>query len=184
MAGAYQRMITTKHVQEALSRSYVSAIAAMAGVDFSLGHEFDYGFDGTFRPVSLRNNRRVVNGYPLDFQLKCTKNWAHEKENVAYNIETKTYNDMVSRAPSEIGAMLILLCIPDEECDWAQFSEDYMTLRRCCYYAKITGNPVENEKSTKKILIPRVNILTGESLKVLLNEERLRITGGKPDGEK
>jgi hypothetical protein len=123
-------MITSKHIQEALSRSYVRTIAAMAGANIS-GTEFDYGYDGCFRPVSVRKKRLVQSGYPLDFQLKCTKNWVHEDNDVAYNMETKTYNDLVSRSASEIGAILILLCVPGEQKDWVEFSEDYMKLRRC-----------------------------------------------------
>lgn len=176
-------MITTEHTKEALSRSYVTAIAGMAGVNLTLGHEFDYGFDGTFRPVSIRGKRRVESGYPLDFQLKCTENWSHEGDQLAYAIQTKTYNDLVSRHPTEVGAVLIVLCVSETQSDWVEFCEDYLTLRRCCYFMSLSGAPLPNEHSTKKILIPRSNILTGASLKKLLADERERKLGGKSDGK-
>ncbi|NKK59857.1 DUF4365 domain-containing protein [Rhizobium leguminosarum bv. viciae] len=167
-------MITIQHTQESLSRAYIHAISGTAGVNCSIDRQFDYGFDGTFRGVSIRGSRRVENGFPLDYQLKCTKNWSHEGDNVAYNIETKTYNDLVTRDPEGLGAVLILLCVPEEQHQWAVFSEEFMTLRRCCYYTILSGDPVPNENSKKKILIPRANVLTADALNQLLSDERAR----------
>jgi hypothetical protein len=153
-------------------------VAGCAGVNWCPNREFDYGFDGTFRPVAIRNSRRVETGFPLDFQLKCTKNWKFEGEHVAYSLETKTYNDFVTRDPEGIGAVLILLCVPEEQDEWAVFSEDCMTLKKCCYFYKPEGAPVENEQSHKKILIPRTNVLNANSLKAILEAERNRKLNG------
>ena len=171
-------MITQQHTQESLSRAYIHAVAGCAGVNFSLGAEFDYGIDGTFRPVSIRGSRRIETGFPLDFQLKCTVNWAHEGTDVAYSIKSKTYNDLVTRDPESVGAILILLCIPPEQGHWAEFNEEYLTLRRCCYFLTLNGDAVENEESTKKILIPRANVLNAQSLLGLLAAERHRKLNG------
>jgi hypothetical protein len=170
-------MITLQHTQESLSRSYIHAIAGSAGVNLHVGREFDYGFDGTFRPVIVRDKRRVESGFPVDFQLKCTKNWSHEADKVAYSIETKTYNDLVTRDPEGIGAVLILLCVPNDPAEWVEVSEDYITMRRCCYYTVLSGTPVANEESTKKILIARANVLTPNALTGLLAAERERKAG-------
>lgn len=170
-------MITQQHTQESLSRSYVLAIAGSAGVNLHVGREFDYGFDGTFRPVAIRGKRRVETGFPVDFQLKCTKKWKHEADKVAYHIETKTYNDLVTRDPDGIGAVLILLCVPDDHHEWVEVSEDYIRMRHCCYYTVLSGTPAANEKSTKKILIARANVLTPDALNGLLAAERERKAG-------
>lgn len=170
-------MITQQHAQESLSRSYIHAIAGSAGVNLHVGREFDYGFDGTFRPVTVRGKRRIETGFPVDFQLKCTKNWSHEDDNVAYSIETKTYNDLVTRDPDGIGAVLILLCVPAEQVEWVEVSEDFIKLRHCCYYVILSGTPTKTEDSTKKILIARTNVLTPQSLNDLLAAERARKAG-------
>lgn len=167
-------MITIQHTQESLSRAYVHAVAGSAGVNCSIDRAFDYGIDGTFRPVAVRGDRLVENGFPLDYQLKCTKNWAYEDDMVSYSIATKTYNDLVTRDPEGIGVVLLLLCVPENQGSWAEFSEDFLTLRRCCYYTMLAGEPVENENSTRKILIPRANVLTANSLNQLIAAERTR----------
>ncbi|GBR25868.1 hypothetical protein AA0488_0763 [Kozakia baliensis NRIC 0488] len=96
---------------------------------------------------------------------------------MAYSIETKTYNDLVTRDPEGIGAVLILLCVPDNPAEWVEVSEDYIRMRRCCYYSVLSGDPVANEGSTKKILIARKNVLTPEALIRLLTTERERKLG-------
>ena len=171
-------MITLQHTQESLSRSYIHAIAGSAGVNLHVGREFDYGFDGTFRPVIFRKNRRVESGIPVDFQLKCTTKWTYEGAEVAYNIETKTYNDFVSRLPAEIGCVLILLCVPEDDSQWVDVKEQHMILKHCCYFSSISGTPTGNEESTKKILIPRSNLLTALALRELLEVERVRKLNG------
>ncbi len=171
-------MITVQHTQESLSRAYIHAIAGSAGVNCSIDRAFDYGIDGTFRPVVLRGNRRIENGFPLDYQLKCTVNWEYVNDTLAYDVKSKTYNDLVTRDPEGLGAVLLVLCIPTEQAHWAEFHEDYLTLRRCCYYMVLAGEPVQNEASTKRIFIPRTNVLTAQSLTELLEAERLRKIGG------
>lgn len=171
-------MITVQHTQESLSRAYIHAVSGCAGINCSIDRAFDYGIDGTFRPVALRGTRRIETGFPLDFQLKCTINWEIEDQTIAYSIKSKTYNDLVTRDPDGVGVVLVLLCIPNEPAGWAEFTEEALILRRCCYFHVLTGDPVENENSTKLIYIPRSNVLNATSLQGLLETERERKLGG------
>lgn len=171
-------MITEQHIQEGLSRSYIQAVAGVAGVNLAAQPEFDYGFDGTFRGVTIRGERRVESGFPLDFQLKCTKNWRIDGDFIVYDLESKTYNDFVSREPEANGALLILMCLPSDRESWLDISEDYMKVQKCCYFFRIEGETVPNEKSTKRIRIPRTNVLTCQAVKKELKEERERRIGG------
>jgi hypothetical protein len=86
----------------------------MAGVLFELtsNTSFDYGLDGHFAPVVIRDRRRVTSGHPLDFQAKASINWELVDEEVVYDLEAQTYNDLVSRSLSETTCILILLCLP------------------------------------------------------------------------
>jgi hypothetical protein len=75
-------MITTQHIEETLSRAYVRAIAATAGVIVNVD-ELDYGCDGAFRSVTWRNSRRVVTGFSIDFQLKASIRWSETATEIA-----------------------------------------------------------------------------------------------------
>ncbi|ARO21939.1 hypothetical protein TAL182_CH00104 [Rhizobium sp. TAL182] len=172
-------MITTSHLKESLSIGYVTATAAAARINLSIKREHDYGVDGTFLAMAQRvqgvddegnvEYRYVESGTRLDFQLKCTTNWEFRGSNVAWKISTQTYNDLVLR-PAHAPLILVLMCLPKEEVEWLSTTEQQLILQHCCYYAKITGQPVANENSKKLIEIPRANVLTPEAVSGLLTE--------------
>lgn len=169
-------MITRQHCQELLSRAYIHALAASAGVNFSMGHAHDYGIDGQFKPVVARGHRLIESGAHLDFQLKASTDWQQVEHDIVYDLEAKNYNDIVDREPGATGFVLILLCLPSEESDWAAFTEDSLVLQRSCYWMRLEGALTDNV-ATKRIFIPRANLLTADSLKAVLEIERLRRLG-------
>jgi len=168
--------ITIQHTQEILCLSHIYAVAGMAGVNLSVSHVFDYGVDGQFTPVVARNGRLVNSGYPLDFQAKATINWELGDGNIIYDLEAKTYNDIVSRTAAETTLILILLCLPQTQNEWHGATCDETILRHCCYWHTFTGEVTDNSRS-KRIFIPRSNLLTADSLTELLATERERRQG-------
>jgi Domain of unknown function (DUF4365) len=86
-------------IEELLSVAHVQAVAARAGVSIS-SFDKDFGVDGTFRQTMATGNRRFTSGYALDFQLKASTKWVLEPEFIAYDLEVKSYNDLVHRRVS------------------------------------------------------------------------------------
>lgn len=155
------------------------AVAGLAGVNLHLGAEYDYGVDGSFRRMMFRGTKRVDTGLLLDFQLKSTIDWAVDGGDIVYALRSKNYNDLVTREPDAVGAILLLLCLPAEQPPhWLEISEDQLVLRHCCYWASLVGDPVPNEDSTKTIRIPRGNVFNSAELLRLLELERDRRLGG------
>ena len=172
-------MITQQHTKECLSVAYVHAVAGRAGVLIG-SHNLDYGVDGSFQPLVTRSDgRRFPSGFPIDYQLKTTTDWEHDGDKVRYDLEAKTYNDLGSRPPGSIPCVLILLCLPPTEIDWVGITESELVMRNCCYWTYISGPPTTNT-ATKRIWIPRANVLTPESVNSLLAEERNRQIGSAP----
>ena len=171
--GAPQVSITVQHIQESLCLAHIYAVAGMAGVAHSLRNVHDYGVDGQFDPVIIRHGRRVVSGHPLAFQAKATINWELVEGEIVYDLEAKTYDDIVSRTDSEITMVLILLCMPKEQADWHITTPDATTIRHCCYWAILGGDPCGNA-SKKRIRIPATNLLTPDSLRELMEAEKVR----------
>ena len=146
----------------------------MAGINHAVKHVHDYGVDGVFATVTERaNGRRSTSGYPLDFQAKATTNWRLVDDHIVYDLEAKTYDDMVTRDVSETTLILILLCLPKSQSEWHEATTGATTIRHCCYWHILAGEPCEGT-STKRIFIPVSNLLTADSLKTLLVGERLR----------
>lgn len=147
----------------------------MAGVLFegTSSTSFDYGLDGHFRSVVIRGARRVTSGHPLDFQAKASANWELMNNEIVYDLEAKTYNDLVSRSDAEATLVLVLLCLPKNQSEWHISTASETTLRHCCYWYVIRGEITDNT-ATKRIFIPCENLLTPENLKMLLVAERTR----------
>lgn len=179
-------MLTKDHAQELLSRAYVQAVAAAARVNIKMESAFDYGFDGQFDSVAIRVgqdgdgkpvNRHINEGFPIDFQLKCSWKWTADATDITWSIKTKTYNDLVTRPAEAVPAILILMCLPPNEADWLTLTEESVLLRKCCYFAKLSGPAAETETSTKQIKIPRTSVLNAANLTSLLAAEKSRRLG-------
>lgn len=109
--------ITEQHTEESLCFAHIYALAGVAGVNYS-ANRYDYGVDGHFIPVRRRGNRFIDSGFPLDHQAKATINWELKDGKIVYDLEAKTYNDLVGRTAAESSIILILLCLPKEREQW------------------------------------------------------------------
>ncbi|GAB4197756.1 MAG: hypothetical protein Fur006_46740 [Coleofasciculaceae cyanobacterium] len=161
-------MLTDQHIAEALSRAYVRAIAGRAGLNLAI-REYDYGVDGSFDEVIVRQNRRVESGFSLSFQLKASTQWQLNSTHIVYDLEAKTYNDLILRRSmrAAIPCILILLALPSDPTQWLMCEESEIRLRGTCYWEYLSGNLTEN-RSSVRIRIPRSQRLTPESLLTLM----------------
>lgn len=164
------RVLTTQHIQEDLSAAYAVAVGARAGVNTHFSRR-DYGVDGSFNEVISRNGRRVESGFAVDFQLKASKLWDLKEGKIAYDLEAKTYNDLVARETRATPLVLILLCLPENESDWLDISTNQLIMKRCCFWSRLDGEPTEN-RASKRIFIPQEQLLTPEAVKQLIESVR------------
>ena len=163
-------MLTEPHIIESLSRAYVRALAGKAGLNLSV-REYDYGVDGNFDEITIRDKRRVESGFSLSFQLKASTQWQRDDNTVIYDLEAKTYNDLVLRRNFRMAVpcILILFALPPDSSQWLIYNEEEMRLRGSCYWDYLSGAPTENRQSVR-IRIPRQQRLTAESLLDLIEK--------------
>jgi hypothetical protein len=163
-------VLTEPHIIESLSRAYVRALAGKAGLNLSV-REYDYGVDGNFDEITIRNKRRVESGFSLSFQLKASTQWQRDDNTVIYDLEAKTYNDLVLRRNFRMAVpcILILFALPPDSSQWLIYNEEEMRLRGSCYWDYLSGAPTENRQSVR-IKIPRQQRLTSESLLDLIEK--------------
>jgi hypothetical protein len=171
-------LITREHTQEALSTAYVHALAGMAGLNIGTRAIQDYGVDGTFHRIKIRNGERVQTGHSLVFQAKASTDWSFRDGVVVYDLEARAQRFLTDRERGEAMAILILLCLPKEPEDWLGGDEQHLRLQHCCYWylPEAAELPSEN-KSTARIFIPRANVLTPSSLQDLMALAREKAMG-------
>jgi Domain of unknown function (DUF4365) len=122
-------VLTEPHIIESLSRAYIRAIAGKAGLNLSI-REYDYGVDGNFDEVIIRKNRRVESGFSLSFQLKASTQWQRDDTSVTYDLEAKTYNDLVIRRSLKMAVpcILLLLTLPPDSSEWLIYKCDFVVV--------------------------------------------------------
>ena len=169
-------MTTTEHRKEDLSRAFVQAIAAKAGMTVSInGRSHDYGIDGQFHKVSIIHGKFRETGINLDFQAKATINFTNYQDCIKYELDTSTYN-MLSERSSRLRAtpaILILLCLPQHADEWFKLSDKELILKNCCYWTRITDQKTSNSSSIT-ISIPTKRLLSPDSLTQLLEHIELK----------
>ena len=116
------------------------------------------------------NRKRKESGFHLDFQLKACKNVAITPGEARYDLDADTYNYLVDRHETKHTnkVLLILLALPDTEAEWLSLSEEKLVLKKCCYWISLAGALSQNKES-RRVAIPRANLLTSERLVELLN---------------
>ncbi|MGI0489457.1 DUF4365 domain-containing protein [Pantanalinema rosaneae CENA516] len=161
-------VLTDQHIAEALSRAYVRAIAGRAGLNLAI-REYDYGVDGSFDEVIVRQNRRIESGFSLSFQLKASTQWQLDSTHVIYDLEAKTYNDLILRRSmrAAIPCILILLALPPDSERWLICEESELRLQGTCYWEYLSGSLTENRTSIR-VRILRSQRLTPKSLLALM----------------
>lgn len=157
-------VITQEHTQEALSYAYVHAIAGGAGMNLGVKTVFDYGIDGFFQPIKNLGGMLIPSGFNIEFQMKASTRWAHEGENVVYDLDARAHRVLTDRERGQPFAILILLCLPEEPGEWLDGCEEHLRLRNCCYWYRPEGPPTSNVSSVR-VRIPRANVLTPTSLR-------------------
>jgi Domain of unknown function (DUF4365) len=167
-------VLTQNHMMESLSRAYLQAVAAMAGLNLRLEQntqEFDYGVDGTFYPIKRIGTSLVNSGFPLDFQLKATTNWKYISTDVVYSMRVEAYNKLVDRNSHNraVPQILILFCLPTDSIEWLYHNEDQLLLRKCCYWKRLTG-VLSGNSAQIAVRIPRLQQLNVHSLLKLLED--------------
>jgi len=157
---------------EALSRAYVSAIAAQAGVNVYMP-QIDLGIDMAFSKVRRRKEGRYTDTWSLTipFQVKASTHWDLREDAIIYDLKVKNYNDLVD---SDI-CVLILLCLPSTPDEWLYQDEECLRLHKCCYYWRPLDNAETTNTNRKRIFIPRSQMFTAETLTSLVDEMQSKV---------
>lgn len=84
-------MLTPEHSMEMLNKAYIFALASKARLNIRAdglsSDEYDYGLDGRFSALTLKNGKPVPTGCELHYQLKATTKWKDRGNSIEYSIK-------------------------------------------------------------------------------------------------
>jgi hypothetical protein len=133
--------------------------------------ENDLGFDLLLRSVETHDRQLWDSGAQLDVQLKSTVRAEVRETLVAYDLDVRAYN-ILRQENLNRPRILVLLVLPEEEGEWLGQTEEALILRRCAYWTSLRGAAAPAAQTTIRILIPRANVFSVESLQALMDRAR------------
>lgn len=168
-------------VKNRISEGCFFAVGSYAQYKLEKVHqEDDNGVDYRLIKNIERNGRIYDAGSVLEFQIKSTKNWSDDGQNIKYSLESKTYNDIVSR--NKIGGVrliLVIMCLPEQQEEWVGFFDDKIEFKNNLYWFYTDSDELlESEKSKKTISVPKVNVLDRAGFVNLVNKFSLQKRDG------
>lgn len=156
--------------KEALSRAYVSAVAASAGFAIyqpSVDNDsIDVGLAASDAPPYVRRPR-------LELQLKCTAAEPPAARTFTFAISSKNYNDL-RLENLVVPRILVILLVPRDPSEWLVQTEQELSLRRCSYWVSLRGMADKPNSTSVSVAIPRDQIFSPEGLRAIMK----RIDGG------
>ena len=140
-----EAILTDNDRKAELSFAYVAALAAHAGYICQRGPQPDVAsVDATIRSGD-------ATGTQFDVQLKATSVPSHGTDGLRFRLSRKNYNDLAADRMTPL--LLIVLELPSAEADWLKCTVEHLTMRRCGWWASLSGRaPTDGETTT--IVIP------------------------------
>ena len=137
-------ILTDNDRKAELSFAYLAALAAYAGYICQRGPQPDVAsVDATIRSGD-------VSGTQFDVQLKATSTPNRGTDGLRFRLSRKNYNDLVADRMTPL--MLIVLELPPTDAAWLECTFEQVVMRRCGWWASLSGHPTEGE--TKTVTIP------------------------------
>ena len=158
-------MMTREDRQEALSRAYVHAVAAMCGMTHDVPSK-DYGIDLTLNEVREEQRGFTESGWSVAVQLKSTTTVIETSATVVYDLSVKAYDAL--RLLSPVRRILVLSVLAGDEQQWVRQTPAKLELWQKVYWVSLRGwLPVRNRYSIR-ITIPKRQRFTAQALRAII----------------
>jgi hypothetical protein len=145
---------------EQLSRAYVRAVAAVAGLAV---YEPEVDHDSIDLGLAARGGPGTIRSPRLEIQLKATRQDLLRDDGIHYPLKLKNYEDLRG-SDLLVPRILVLVLVPPEPGDWLSQSEDELVLRRCGYWLSLHEQPPTASTSSVVVVLPSVNLFTVEAV--------------------
>lgn len=165
--------MTEQQIKEKLSKSYLDLLIHNGGHK-QMKPEDDHGVD-----LYIMRVQKIIRASGIryldstDFiavQLKCTCVASIEEDEdwIKYDLEVKSYNDLVDRVRNNatVPLFLVLMVLPDETERWVEVRDEEIALAKCAYWYRPESTTLYTDNgSRKRIYIPKTNKLDGDFIK-------------------
>lgn len=170
--------MTIEQIKEQLSNRFIGILAVNKGFVIDKP-ELDLGTDYQLKKtrsyvMANGNTRYTTDSRYIDIQLKSTTEISiiDEPQVIKYDLEAKSYNDMIDRQDSGfVPLILILFILPHDINNWVEIDANEIKLRKHAYwYVPPSGSVQTTNTTSKRIEIPKTNMLGVDCFDILHNQ--------------
>jgi Domain of unknown function (DUF4365) len=159
--------MTAEQIKEQLSNRFIGILAVNRGFlidkpesDFGVDYQLKKTY--TYQQPNGKQRHTVESRY-IDIQLKATteNSIIDEPTQIKYDLEAKSYNDLVQRQENGTAPLiLILFILPHDTNLWVDIDLFEVKLRKHAYwYQPPTGSTMTDNEQRIRITIPKSNVL-------------------------
>lgn len=167
------RLLAQSDRQDLYSMSYVRAIIAVSGFNFSKS-ELDRNSDDLNIELPNSSNEEIPAYSRLILQVKCT--YSHEIENgeIHYPLPRKNYDDLRRGLEPKL---LVVVLVPAPDIPWIECVNRHTVFKYRAYWRSLWGEPETENLNTITITVPENNTFDITSVPFLM--DRMVINGVK-----
>jgi len=156
-------LLTEDLSKEALSKAYVSCVAAKAGYDVSTT---DFDMDSIDIGIRAGGSMRPS----IDIQLKATVTFDEDDlQHWPFQLKKKNYDDL--RCETMIPRYLVVFRMPRDGTEWLVTDGNALILKHCAYWLSLRGM-LGITGDSKSVHIPKMNIFDVDALQRLMQVAR------------
>lgn len=157
---------------EAFSRAYVHAVAAVGGY---ATQDYVPDIDKVDLTIAARGPMGTSRSPKLDIQLKGTASDLGDAENLAYDLDVATFENL-RQTDYPTSRILVVVIVPERVEEWLAQDAQQLALRRCGYWYCLSGQGATDNEATIRLAIPRRQIFSVAALTGLLRGELPEVT--------
>lgn len=157
--------MTDEQIKEALSRGFIQLVANRDGFKCQKP-DSDHGVDLSITRARTINRggkiRFLDTGEYIEVQLKATTEQSIERiaGAVKYDLEAKTYNDLIDRRDDVTPLFLVLFILPTDSNVWLNVEAERLILRGCAYFYRPDNLDLPTQNiQTRRITLPDANLI-------------------------
>lgn len=154
------------HRQDAYSGAYIRAVCAVAGCEVVASVTDNDKIDYT-TSSRVRGSHRTKP--KIDIQAKCRMGRVPEGDQISYEIDIDTYNNLRDPLVSNPRILVVVFVPLDENTDsWIEQSELNLSLRHCGYWTSLKNHPLSENVSKKTIYLKKSDVFTPVALRLMM----------------
>jgi len=159
--------MTEEQIKEQLSNRFIGILASNVGFvidkpDLDLGIDYQLKKTTTYL-LPTGKTRHTYDSRYIDLQLKATteNSILDDNHSIKYDLEAKTYNDLVERQLNGIAPLvLILFVLPHDRNLWVDIDHTEIRLRKHAYWFTPPNGALPTGNGHRiRIEIPKANML-------------------------